>query len=98
MAVGPDGTSYKARALLDFGSSASFISERVAQHLCLSRRRHDSKVSGNGRGTMHLSSQVSVNLTVKPVHSGGKMHKFEALVLQKITSNIPSYSVVSNKD
>ena len=47
---------------------------------------------------MHLSSQATVNFTVKPVHSGGKTHKVEALVLHKITLNIPSCSVASNKD
>ena len=46
---------------------------------------------------MHLSSQALVNFTVKPVHSGGKTHKIEALVLQKIMSNIPSGSVAFNK-
>ena len=61
--VGPDSTSYKARALLDSGSSASFILERVVQHLCLPHGRQDSKVSRIGGGTMHLSSQVSVNFT-----------------------------------
>ena len=47
---------------------------------------------------MHLSSQASVNLIVKPVHSGGKTYKVEAFVLRKISSNIPSCSVVFNKD
>ena len=96
--VRSDGTSYKARALLDSGSSASFISERVAQHLHLPRQRQDSKVNGIGGGTMHLSSQVFANFTVKPVHSGGKTHKIEALVLRKITSNIPSCSLAFDKD
>ena len=50
-----------------------------------------------GGGTTHLSSQVSVNFTVKPVHTGGKTHKIEALVLRKITSNIPSCSVAFNQ-
>ena len=52
--VGPDGNSYKARALLDSGSSASFILKWVAQHLCLPRRRQDSKMNGIGGGTVHL--------------------------------------------
>ena len=47
---------------------------------------------------MHLSSQTSVNFTMKPVHSGEKMHKIEALVLRKITLNIPSCSVAFSKD
>ena len=47
---------------------------------------------------MHLSSQTSVNFTVKPVHSGGETHKIEALALCKITSNIPSCSVAFYQD
>ena len=39
-----------------------------------------------------------MNFTVKPVHSGRKMHNIEALVLHKIMSNIPSCSVAFNKD
>ena len=47
---------------------------------------------------MHLSSQISVNFTVEPVRCGGKMHKIDVLVVQKVTSNIPSCSVAFNKD
>ena len=95
IAVGPNGTSYKARALLDSGSSTSFNSEQVVQHLRLPCRHQDSKVSGIEGGTMHLSSQ---NFTVKPVRSGGKTNKIEALVLRKITSNVPSCFVAFDKD
>ena len=42
--------------------------------------------------------QVSVNFTVKPVHSRGKTHKIEVLILQRITLNIPSCSVAFNQD
>ena len=98
MTVGPDGTSYKARALFDSGSSASFISEQAAQLLRLPRRRQDWKASGIEVGTVHLSLQTSVDFSVKPVHSGGKTHKIEALIFRKITSNIPSCSVAFNQD
>ena len=47
---------------------------------------------------MYISSQAFVDFTVKPVHSGGKTHKIEALVLRKITLNIPSCSVAFNQD
>ena len=47
---------------------------------------------------MDLSSQAFVNFIVKTVHSGGKTHKIETLVLRKITLNIPSSSVAFNKD
>ena len=36
--------------------------------------------------------------TVKPVHSGGKTHEIDALLIRTITSNIPSCSVTINKD
>ena len=100
IAVRPDNTctSYKVRALLNVGLSASFISERVAQHLRLPHRWQESKVSGIGGGTMSISSQASVNFTMKPVHYGVKTRKIEALVLRKITPKIPSYSVVFNND
>ena len=47
---------------------------------------------------MLLSSQVSVNFIVNPVRSGGKTYKIEALVLRKITLNVPLCSVAFNKD
>ena len=98
IAVGPNGISYNARALLDSGWSASFISEWVAQHLRLCSQQQDSKVSGIGGGTVHLSSQAFVNFTVKPVHFGGKTLKIEVLVLRKITSKLPSCSVAFNRN
>ena len=44
----PDGHATKTRALLDSASSASFITERLAQHLHLPRRHHDMKISSIG--------------------------------------------------
>ena len=42
----PDGTSVEARAVLDSASSASFISERLAQSLCLPRSNQNARISG----------------------------------------------------
>ena len=47
---------------------------------------------------MHLSSQASVNFTMKPVHCGEKTHKIELLLLLKILSDIPSCSVAFNRN
>ena len=41
----PDGTSVEARALLDCASSASFISERLTQSLCLPRSSQNVRIS-----------------------------------------------------
>ncbi len=50
----PDGSTVKARALLDSASSASFVSERLAQSLCLPRSPLSARISGVA-GLMHKS-------------------------------------------
>ena len=42
----PDGSSIIVRALIDPGSSASFVHERIAQHLRLSHRNKNARVVG----------------------------------------------------
>ena len=41
-----DGSSTIARALIDPGSTASFVHERLAQHLCLRRNKKNEIVEG----------------------------------------------------
>ena len=93
IAIGHDNSTYRARALLDPASSVSFVSERLAQHLRLSRRHHSSLISGIGGETMRTTSHGSVDLHVKSTHTNGRLLKLEALVLPKITSNLPSSRV-----
>ena len=50
----PDGSSVASRALLDPGSSASFVSERLTQSLRLPRLNHGVKIMGIG-GLSHES-------------------------------------------
>ena len=42
----PDGVPVEARALLDSASSASFVSERLAQTLCLPRSYQNTRITG----------------------------------------------------
>ena len=93
IAVGHDGSTYKARALLDSASSASFVTERIAQRLRLSRCNHGSKITGISRKMMQLSSRGSVHFHIKSAHTKGIALILEVLVLPKITSVIPSYIV-----
>ena len=65
----PDGSSVEARALLDNASSASFVSERLVQSLCLPRTRQSVRVSGIG-GLAHDSPiQFISNITISAVKS-----------------------------
>ena len=93
LAVGHDSSTYQARALLDSVLSTSFVSKCLAQHLRLLHRKHSSKITGIGGGRMQLSSRGSVDLHIKSTHTNGRSMKLEALVLPKITSDVPSYIV-----
>ena len=55
----PDGSLVKARALLDSVSSASFVSERLAQSLNLPRSSQSAHISGVA-GLMRTSSIQSI--------------------------------------
>jgi len=60
----PNGTSLEARALLDNGSSASFISERLAQSLFLARTKQNIGISGIGGISHGPLTQSLVNFYV----------------------------------
>lgn len=51
----PDGSLVEARALLDSASSASFVSERIAQSLRLPRMRQSARISGIARLTRNAA-------------------------------------------
>ena len=95
-AVGHDGSTYQARALLDLALSASFVSECLAQHLRLLRRNHHSKITGIGGKMMQVLLRGSVDFHIKSTHANGRPLKLEVLVLPKITSGIASNNVVFN--
>ena len=89
----PDGHTTQARALLDSASSTSFISERLAQHLHLSRLHRLAQIAGIA-GISHQSlSQSVVHFSVAPVWSVGMAHEIEAMVLPKVTSDLPLHPV-----
>ena len=90
---GPDGSTVQVRALLDSGSEASFITERMAQQLRLSRRREGPTVTCLGGSTPQVRSKGLVNVQITDTSQAGKVHPIEALVLPKITSNTPAYPV-----
>ena len=90
---GPDGSTTQARALLDSGSEASFITERMAQQLCLPRRRQGPAVTCIGGSTPQIRSKGLVNVQITDTSQTGRVHHIEALVLPKITSNTPAYPV-----
>ena len=82
----PDGATVQVRALLDSGSEASFITERMAQQLRLSRRRQGPTITCIGGSMPQIRSKGLVNVQITDTSQAGKIHPIEALVLPKITS------------
>ena len=62
----PSGPSVEARAVLDSASSTSFVSERLAQTLCLPRSHRVSSISGIAGLTCKSSLQAVTQLDVSP--------------------------------
>ena len=90
----PDGFTTQARAMLDSASSSCFVSERLAQHLRLPRSRRLVQITGIG-GVSHSSVNQSVShFRISPIWRGdGESMEVEAIVLPKVTSDIPVHPV-----
>lgn len=96
LVIAPDGSTSRVRALLDSASSASFITERLTQRLRLPRRRHGVKISGIGGATSQLTVHGTVQCGITRIGQQGKVLNIEALVLPRITSDLPSHPVPFN--
>ena len=79
----PDGSSTIARTLIDPGSSTSFVHERFAQHLRLSRITKT--VIMEGLGGTSTPTRGSVWFQVSGVVYDAEKIGVEAYVLKKIT-------------
>ncbi len=89
----PDGRSIKARGILDSASSASFVSERLAQSLRLQRSTCNSRISGIA-GIFHpSSSQSTATFTIAPIHSPNKKMHLSAIVVPRVTCDLPVVAV-----
>ena len=92
--VSADGSTTKARALLNSASSTPFIMESLAQRLHLRRRRHFMKVGVIGGSATKLSSCEMVDLNILNGH--GKTMALKEVVLPQVTTDLPSCSVPFN--
>ena len=89
----PDGSSVEARALLDSASSASFVSERLAQALHLPRSKHGAKIMGVA-GLSHGSPTQSVTtLTLSAVKPSSRRIGVTAIIVPQVTGELPHYPI-----
>ena len=82
-----DGSSTIARALIDPGSSASFVHERLAQHLRLPRKSKNAFIQGVAGSTTR--TRGSVWFQVSGVEDDSEKVGVDAYVLRKITRDLP---------
>ena len=93
LVIAPDGSSVNARALLDSGSTVTFISERVAQALRFSRSQQQATIYGVA-GLAHGSSVQSVGtFTISPTNSTHKEVSVTAVIVPRVTTNLPLKSM-----
>ena len=91
----PDGSAVEARAILDSASSASFISECLAQTLCLPRSHQSTKISVIA-GLSHSSPLWSIaSVKVSPIRSPCKKMEVSAIVVPRVTRDLPLHPVPS---
>lgn len=85
----PDGSSIEARALLDNGSTSSFVSEHLVQSLGLSRSQSNVRVSGIAGSLASSPVRSIANFQISSAHSNGRKIDLTAIVLPKVTCNLP---------
>ena len=92
-----DGTRVEARALLDNGSSASFVSERLAQTLRLPRTSQKARISGVAGITHHSSHQSIASFSISPIKSPHKKFDVTAIVVPRVTCDLPFAPITLDK-
>ena len=93
LVVAPDNSPVEVRALLDSASSASFVSERLTQALCLPRTSQTARISGVA-GLSHDSPLQSIaNFTISPVRSSSKRFDITAIVVPRVTCDLPLHPI-----
>ncbi len=88
-----DGSVIESRALLDSASSASFISERLAQTLHLPRSKHSARITGIA-GLSHGSPSQSVTtFTLSSIKLSSTKIGVTAIIVPQVTCELPHHPI-----
>ncbi|CAH2266948.1 jg10262 [Pararge aegeria aegeria] len=88
--VGADGNLHPARALLDNGATAHYVTRQLCERLGLERRNVSSTVTGINNQVSH--SAESCNLSIESSCGDYKLN-IECYVLPQITNSLPSCNI-----
>ena len=92
IASSPDGQPTQARALLDTGSTTSFISEHLTNSLNLRRSSQSIRISGIAGSSPESTSHAVVNFSLSAKFSSKKFD-LSAIVLPMVTHDLPVFPV-----
>ena len=90
-----DGTLVESRALLDSGSSTSFVSECLSKSLCLPRSSQNTLTSGIACFSSKTSSHSTTQFCVRSIHDTTKLFHINAMNVPKVTCDLPLHSLSS---
>ena len=96
MVVSPGGLSVEARALLDSGSSTSFISQQLVC-LQLPRSRQSARISGVAGIAKSTAVQSIAKFAIHSVHSADQWWDVSAVIAPHVTCDLPLHSVSFNE-
>lgn len=92
-AQAPDGSTVEVRALLDSASSVSFISERLAQSLCLPCSPKKIRIDGIA-GLSHQSHGQSVTqFILRAKNASNRKFEVTAIIVPRVTRDLPIHPV-----
>lgn len=95
--IAPDGSVVVARAMIDTGAGVSFVTEKLARTLNLTRNREAIQIRGIGGLHADHSPTTSVDFKVAPVVWEGKTFSVKALVLPRVTHDLPTQFIQKDK-
>lgn len=92
----PDGSTTQARAILDSASSASFVSERLAQNLHLPCVNQSTRISGVAGLSCSSSAQSITDFKVSSLHSPSRKFDVKAVIVSRVTCDLPLHPTPFN--
>ena len=96
LVVASDGSTAEARALLDCASSASFVSERLAQSLNLPRTNQNTVISGVAGLSHKFMVQSVTHFSISAISSPSEKFDVSAVVVPRVTCDLPLFSIPFN--
>ena len=85
----PDGSSVVSRALLDPGSWASFVSERLTQSLRLPHLNHGVRIMGIGGLSHESPTRTLTKFIISPTQEETMEFDVTAVIMPRVTCDLP---------